>query len=354
MISSTSVTNNVNEQKKIHYGNKGFLRSQIASMPVIMASGFASKQFVNGIKKVSDLSKEDSVILIKAAQEGLSKTGLKEKGVKTYILEAVNLDKIKKGDISEFNKLCSFNRKDLKGIQAFKTELKSNKLINKFIDTFSKNCDIFSDKDEFFNIIANIQASSVKSGSNAFYLRHANKIILPEKVFKTSVFHEMGHALNNNGGNVLKLLQKVRPAAMIMPSAILLASLLNKRKATDEPSDNKAVRVWDGIKKNAGKLTALSMLPMVLEEGIASLRGDKIARGLVKDGKLTKDLLKKIRLTNASGFATYALTAAGTVLSTKIAIKVKDKIQERYETKKLQKVEMKAQKKAENLTQNES
>lgn len=164
-----------------------------------------------------------------------------------------------------------------------------------------------------------------------------NKIILPEKLLQTSVFHEMGHALNCNDGKILKLLQKSRYVSKFAPIVILMISLLNKRKTTDEPSNNKSVRILDGIKKNAGKLTTLAMLPMVLEEGIASLRGDKIARGLVKDGKLTKEILNKVRLNNVIGFATYVLSVVATVLSTKLAIKFKDNIQKKYETKKIQK-----------------
>lgn len=345
-LTKTSFRNNTvqNNNRNKKYRNKGFMRAQMATMPLKLATTAISCPLLKGMQKVSNLSHEDSVTLVKAAQEGLEQTGLKEKGVRTFTLKYINCDflKIMRGNYNEIRKLFSETKKDKKAINAIKEELNNNKQFTKILKKSSLNK--YLSESDMLDIAAKSVAQMFKTGSNAAYLQNANKIILPDKVLQTSVFHEMGHALNNNGGKILKYLQMARPLANKLPGIILTASLLNKRKTTDKPSDNKAEKVLDGVKKNAGKLTVLAMLPMVLEEGIASIRGDKIARNLVKDGKLTKELLKKVRLTNAAGFCSYTLLLATTALSTKLAIKVKDGIQEKYELKKQHKEEIKAQK----------
>lgn len=345
-LAKNNVQNNtVNKtDKNKKYRNRGFIRAKMSTVPLNLATAAISCSLLKGMQKVSNLSHEDSVTLIKAAQEGLEQTGLKEKGVRTFTLKYINCDflKIMRGNYNEIRKLCSETKKDKKAINAIKEELNNNKQISKIVKNSPLNK--YLDESDILDIAAKSVAQMFKTGSNAAYLQNANKIILPDKVLQTSVFHEMGHALNNNGSKMLKYLQKARPLANKLPGIILTASLLNKRKTTDKPSDNKAKKVLDGVKKNAGKLTVLAMLPMVLEEGIASIRGDKIARNLVKDGKLTNELLKKVRLTNVAGFCSYTLLLATTVLSTKLAIKVKDDIQEKYELKKQHKEEIKAKK----------
>ena len=148
----------------------------------------------------------------------------------------------------------------------------------------------------------------------------------------------MGHAINANGNMILKSFQKFRLFATILPHAIFMISILNKRKATDEQQENdsKPQKAADFIKRNAGKLTALSFLPMVIEEGVASLRGQKVAKKFVENGDLSKEMFKKIKLTNLCGFSSYALKAISSALAVVFAIKVKDKIQTDYENQKLQ------------------
>ena len=252
-----------------------------------------------------------------------------------------------------------YGRKDKKALNALQTEVNANvaKRMGKMKHMPEEiQQTIKSSLESLSGLMAKMQGMMFKTGSNACYLPNANKIITPDKTLQTSIFHEMGHALNNNGGIIMKTLQKARPVAMALPGIILLASILNKRKVNDEqlPTDSKFQRLKDGIKRNAGKLTALAMLPVVAEEGIASLRGGKIAKGLFKDGKLTKEILNKVRLTNLGGFATYALSLIGAVATVKLAIKVKDNIQAKHEAKvdakyqaKLEKYNHKMAKKAE-------
>ena len=251
-----------------------------------------------------------------------------------------------------------YGRKDKKALNALQTEVNANvaKRMGKMKHMPEEiQQTIKSSLESLSGLMAKMQGMMFKTGSNACYLPNANKIITPDKTLQTSIFHEMGHALNNNGGIIMKTLQKARPVAMALPGIILLASILNKRKVNDEqlPTDSKFQRLKDGIKRNAGKLTALAFAPMLVEEGAASLRGGKIAKDLFKlgklstvieDGKLSKELLNKVRLANITKFAGYAVLAAGTVAATKLAIKIKDKLQARYEAKQEEKYQAKLEK----------
>ena len=242
-------------------------------------------------------------------------------------------------------KFMTYSKEDEGALNVIKTELQSSKRFKRLskIPMFNEM------KDSIAEIGAKVNGLIFKEGMNAAYFPKANAIITPSKSLRTSIFHEMGHAMNANGGIILKSLQKMRPMASIVPAIVLADALLNKRKTTDEKLENNSVgnviqNVRLGVKKHAGLISAAAMLPMVVEEGIASLRGQKLAKGLVKDGILSKDLFKKIKLTNLGGFTTYAATMVGIGLATKVAVDVKDTIQAKYEQKKLAKFQAKQEK----------
>ena len=316
--------------------NTGFNRGQLVYSAATTPVGIASLGSMFAMRKVSEISKADSIELSKAVQKGLKDSGLAEKGVKVFKIQERALPK----NMDSYTDFLAdhlfgldFGKKDKKALNALAEEIKSNKKIQQL----TKRIENFDLKKA---AKGTPMAMQYKLGLNAGFLPHANKIITPSNHLQTSVFHEMGHALNANGNKLLKNLQKVRPVAMVLPAVILMVSLLNKRKTTDAPKENdKAMQKGaDFVKKNAAGLTVLSMLPMVLEEGLATLRGQGIAKNLVKSGDLSKEILKKVKLTNLGGFASYALMLIGTALGVKAAITVKDKIQAKHEAKYTEKL----------------
>lgn len=320
--------------------NRGANRAYIAASAASAAASIPSLGIVKFMKKVSELNEGDIMQIKDAAQKGLTTSGLKDKG--TIITHIENkpmqevLDNITNLQFSEI-----WKEGDEKALDAITNELKNSKKGKKIIE-YAQKCftslDTPIDNENITKEIAKCVAMPVKMGSNACYLPNANAVVTPTKALTTSVFHEMGHALNATGGKFLKGLQKMRPVAMILPSLILLNAVFNKHKAGEEKSDNKVKAALDTAKDHAGLLTGLSMAPMLIEEGIASLRGQKIAKGLVESGDLTKDLFKKVKATNLAGFASYGAKIAGAVLAVKVAIKVKDTIQAKYEAKQAQKL----------------
>lgn len=324
--------------------NRGFNRAQCVASAVSLPASAAGLGIVAGMRQVSKLSKGESIELSKAVQEGLKTSGLYDKGVRVFKMQELPMPSLKSKDAwkSLAESILKTDKKDKKAMTALTDEIKSSKLFKKLLNSkIIQESGV--DPNDVMKTSILAQKLQFKAGINACYLPNVNKIITPSKSLQTSVFHEMGHALNANGGAVLKALQKMRPVAMILPGIILAVSLLNKQKVNDETDPN-ASAVKKGanfVKRHAGLLTGLSFAPMVLEEGLASLRGQGIAKKLVQNGTLSKDILKKVKLTNLGGFASYALAAVGAILATKAAIAVKDKIQAKYEAKKILKAQQK-------------
>ncbi len=341
------------KNKKIR--NRGVNRANIAYNIATVPLTLVSSGILGQMKKIK-LNDQETDNFAKAVDKGLKDSKLFDKGVRAYTVEYVeegsgsiikdtidalrNLipgKKVAEENIKKATETATKTAKEtLSGIKecdknaydALKEEIGCSKPIKKLAKSLGANMERVKE------LLADSMASMFKSGNNACYLSHANKIITPDKVLRTSAFHEMGHALNANGGIILKSLQNMRPVKSLAP-LVLLIGLANKRKTTDKTNENdsKIQKTKDFVKRNAGKLAFLTYAPMVLEEGLASLRGENVARKLVKSGDLSKELFKKVKLTNACGFATYVLGAISVALATKLAIKVKDDIQAKHEQK---------------------
>lgn len=110
----------------------------------------------------------------------------------------------------------------------------------------------------------------------------ANSICLNTDKRYLSVFHEMGHAYNNNISSLGKLLQKlriknvkvVRQITQIMALGIIL---IDKRKKDDKPKDN-FDKEFQKIRNNAGLIAFVAGMPVVAEEGFASINAAKITK----------------------------------------------------------------------------
>lgn len=357
------------KKPKIH--NRGYFegmyKGSIKALPVeLLALGAGAS-----LNKVSTIPDSDIIIMRKAAQEGLKQTGLYDKGVRTYYFEETSLKSVIQSVVSfikkpnkfedihnvddAFSKILGieYTAKDAKAMGALEEEkriaaeklMKKGRYAQRSSNLDNEGAALGKALGEAANSIQNkFDALTYKTGQSDAYLINANKIIAPSKTHQFGVFHEMGHALNNNGNSILKGVQKIAPRAFAAAGTILTIALLNKRKAGDKPSDKKLERIHDGIKNHAPLLTGLAMTPILIEEASASIRGEAVARSLVKQGKLTKELLNKMRLSNLMSFSTYVFTAAAMVVACKEAIKFKDKAQDRYEAKLEEKYQAKLEK----------
>ena len=237
------------------------------------------------MSKVRDIGKsltdKDLEIVQKSAQKALKESGLKAKGVN--IINVNFSDKI--GDL-------------------FKKEFDSM-FIGKFLPKKLKEN------------VANMHAATIKYGCNACYLPNVKKVLVPKgKNLSLSVFHEMGHAMNANFSKIGNLLQKTRGLSLLaIPIAAI--ALFKSKKPDGMKPEGIVDKTTTFVKENAGKLTFASFLPMLIEEGMASIKGNKLAAKY-----LNPQLAAKVAKTNKIAYLTYlsgaVLAGAGIYVATKI------------------------------------
>ena len=150
-----------------------------------------------------------------------------------------------------------------------------------------------------------------------------NTILLPEQKLSLTAFHEIGHAANANLSKIGKLLQKSRAPLMfgVMPIIALIA-LWKTKKAPEQKPQGAVDKTTTFIKENSGKLTFAAFLPILIEEAMASIKGNKFA----KNAGLSTELLSKVVKTNKIGYLTYVGSALLTSYAIHLGTKVKDSI----------------------------
>ena len=251
-----------------------------------MQQGIGLAAMQNMRKIASNLTADEFKQIAQATKNVMNTSGLKEAGVSILKANAKNNMQIKKTILKELNGgLLSKN---------FPKKLK--------------------------HLLANQIKAQTDLGVNAFFAPLSKKIVMPDKSLGLAFFHEAGHAINANLSKFGKVLQKCRPlAALAIPIALI--GLCKTKKAPNEEPKGIIDKVTTFIKNNAGKLTFASFMPIVLEEGLASIHAQKMAKSL-----LSPELAKKVAKTNAWGFATYAGLAVLAGLGSWLGVKVKDAI----------------------------
>lgn len=358
------------KNKKIH--NKGFFRASFVSGASLLPIAIAASKVPDLFQKTPEISLIQNNKIKDVIPEILKKTGLEEKGVKAVFvspfnknaktnllnslipleLNEIRLDfksKIKNPKIlkayetlnNSLEKLALIiiqpSKKDKRAINLISQNLKNNNndVVKNITNNIMQQQNITQDFAEMFadmtkNITASPALFKAKNNNISSYISYSNTILIPDNKVKSSLFKEIGHALNKNSGALTKFIRLLKPLALILPSYIALLSLLNKRKTNEDNKNpnNKLQKMNDFIKKNAGKLTFLSVLPMIAEETLAVVKGNKIAKSLLNT--------KKYNTVKSSNLISLAITAGAgliAVFGVHSAVKVKDNIQNNYENK---------------------
>ena len=256
---------------------RAFGASQVAgmaSLPIGMAS-------VAGMSQVNKkLSPEQMKAINEAAEKALKNSGLAEKGV-----EIINLTEADLGV-------------KLKGW-----------------------------KDSLLSMV-NTQYATAK-GKNAFFNPMTNAVGVNKDKFATATFHELGHAFNANKSKFWGVMQKMRMPSMLLATGLaIFAASTKKAEAKDGEELTKGQKTKNFVRNNAGYIAGASMLPVIAEEVMASVRGCKWA-----NANLPKELAKKVKTTNIFGAVSYVAAAAAVALSAFVATKVKDSIMEKQKAK---------------------
>jgi hypothetical protein len=161
------------------------------------------------------------------------------------------------------------------------------------------------------------------NGANAFFSTKHNAVVCNFDKFGAPIFHEIGHKLNSQSKNFfVKTLSKIRnPLAVFGTIGVSTVAMLTKPKS--ERKETKGIGKLNGfIKDNCGLIATGMMLPLTIEEIIASVKGGKIA----KETGLTGDLLKKVQKAHKISMASYIAGALATGLGVYLASKLRDYI----------------------------
>ena len=257
----------------------------------IVANAIKTPTIQTCMSKIKDIGNSLTDAEFKSIQDGakeaLKIAGLDKKGVTMLSAAPENTEIIKKALEREFN----------------------GNIITRFLPKSIKE------------ILVNNTKATVASGNNAFCLFKDKKIILPTgKGMSWAVFHEMGHAMNSNLSTIGKTLQKCRPLAILTVPITLIALFKNKKPNGVKP-EGAVDKTTTFVKNNAGKLTFAAFLPILIEEGMASIKGNKLASKL-----LSPELAKKVARGNKIAYLTYLGTAVATAVGIFTASKIRDAI----------------------------
>ncbi len=157
-------------------------------------------------------------------------------------------------------------------------------------------------------------------GKNAIFIPYKNMIICNLEKMGSAVFHELGHNLNAQSKNLfMRILRVLKgPSVYYAPILISATALAIDPKEKKEPNRN----IGDFIKSNCGLLATLSVLPFTIEECIASIKGQQMA----KKAGVTGELLKKVTNSHKISAMNYISKAIFTGISVYLASKLRDVI----------------------------
>ena len=201
---------------------------------------------------------------------------------------------------------------------------------------------------EKFKIISNPARikEAIQEGLNAGYAGN-NKIYMPENKVSFLAFHEIGHSINFNNSKFWKGMQKLRMPALTLASLPMIYGAISKEsKAENGKELNKKQKINNFIRNNAGKLSFATMLPVLAEEGMATIRGQKLANQL-----LPKNIAKTVLKGNSVAYTSYLITALGFAAAAYTAVKIKDAFVNKRDAQKIE--EQQNQQMQEQLSKND-
>lgn len=181
--------------------------------------------------------------------------------------------------------------------------------------------------------LKSVYSQMFKEGANAAYCGSTKDVIVNKESLFSSAYHELGHAKNNNSGFASKMLCKARgisPFGVSLVAPVVLAVGLLHKVDKNKPQDqkDKVEKTLDFVSNNAGKLTLASYAPLLAEEGLASIRGVKMAKKYLSPEQLTKLSANYIR-----AWGTYAGVAVGVAGGVALGIKAANAIKEKFTSK---------------------
>ena len=282
-----------------------------------LAAGWASYKYLPTIVKkqygrwifseFKNVSQAENNNYWSAAQKAFQASGLKEKGVDVIDINTTNLEGVLKDTFEKSNKNIDkfFKIKNSKPLQMNKPRPRWKYIL------FGPG-----GEEKFKRAI-----KGMAEGENAcFHLASKNVLVNKDKM-GFSTFHEMGHALNANTTKGMKAF--VYGSHVIgFAAPILLALALIKRRKPESENEPKGTQIKKNfLKDNIGLITFGCLTPTLIEEGLASINGTKMAKKV-----LNPQDLKKLNILQGKAWSTYLAGAVLASLTAKFAVNIKDKL----------------------------
>lgn len=132
----------------------------------------------------------------------------------------------------------------------------------------------------------------------AFYTHEGNYIkVGPNQ--HSSLFHEIGHAIEENNTNIFKKLQRGRGRYSYI--SLLLYAMLSGRNQQQDGSYN----IGSSLSKTDVAIPLLAFSPELITEAKASFEGLKFLKEKLKAGAITESLYKNTKRSYLACFGTY-------------------------------------------------
>lgn len=167
------------------------------------------------------------------------------------------------------------------------------------------------------------------NGLNACFYRTENKIHINNETLFTTVFHEIGHAINYNNTKIMKSFQKLREltkrsSKYIVPLCLLVGLFGNKEQSKKEKPDRKnfVTSITHFMHNNAATIAFALGLPTLIEEGAASIKGIRLAKPYLNSLQHNTHI-RMLALYSWGGYLMNAILNSGAVA---LGIFIKDKI----------------------------
>ena len=176
-------------------------------------------------------------------------------------------------------------------------------------------------------------ANKAENTNNACCI--GNRVVVNLDKSAVLTFHEMGHAQNHNCKGLGKALRTLRhPKVLKIGLGLAFASaiLIPTRKASEEePAQEQGfgTKIQRFLKKNCVGIAALSYMPVILEEGLASIKGGQIAKSV-----LSKDACKIVNKYNRIALLSYITIGLAITAGVFAAKKVREFIDTKQSDKK--------------------
>ncbi len=172
-----------------------------------------------------------------------------------------------------------------------------------------------------------VKHNQVLDGSNAYYWVKKGAVVINMDKKPVYLFHEFGHAIDYSINGVKQSMSSIwrNPTLkkLLFGSVLLTSLLTNPKSKEDLENASNGEKFIQSVKKNSGLIVGAFLVPSTLEEIIANLNGQKLAKEFVPKAHMPR--VTRSHIHSAVGYLLYPIFVGGGMY---LANKVRDKIAE--------------------------